>query len=77
MSEKYYYSLASAPFEIASIISTASKTDFETATCLIYMLPENICEVWRLNRERKNKFTHFGEISSQENAWENHIALLE
>lgn len=53
MSEKYYYSLASGPLEIAFTISTASKSDFETATCLIYMLPENVCEVWGLNRERK------------------------
>lgn len=66
MSEKYYYSLASGPLEIAPTISTASKPDFERATCLIYGLPENICEKWRLNRERKNKFIHFGEVSRQE-----------
>ena len=66
MSEKYDYSLASGSLEIALTISTPSKSDFETATCLIYMLPENVCEVWGLKRGRKNKFTHFAEVSSQE-----------
>lgn len=65
MSEKDY-SLASGPLEIAPLISTASKSDFETATCLIHMLLESICEVWGLNRQRKNKFAHFVEVSSQE-----------
>lgn len=77
MSEKYDYSLASGALEIAPTINTSSKSDFETATCLIYMLLENICEVWGLKRGRKNKFTHFAEVSSQAIAWENHTALLE
>lgn len=62
MSEIYYYSLAFGPLEIATTISTASKYDFEIAICLIYVLPENVCEVWELNSERKDKFTHFAEV---------------
>lgn len=54
MSEKYDYSLAPGPLAIAPTISTASQPDFKTATCLIYMLPENTCEVWSLSGERKN-----------------------
>lgn len=57
MSEKYDYSLAAGPLEIAPTISTPSKPDFEIATYLIHMLPENICEVWGLNRERKQNKT--------------------
>lgn len=52
MSEKYYYALASRLLKIAPTISTASKSDFETVACLIYVLLENICEVGGLNRER-------------------------
>lgn len=62
MSEKYYYSLEFGPLEIATTISTASISDFETAICLIYILPENVCQVWELNSERKDKFTHFAEV---------------
>ena len=43
----------------------------------MYMLLENISEVWGLNRERKNKFTHFAEVSNQAVASENHTTLLE
>ena len=53
MSEKYYYALASRLLKIAPTISTASKSDFETVACLIYVLLENICEVGGLNRERQ------------------------
>lgn len=74
---KYDYSLAFGPLEITPTISTPSKSDFETATCLMYMLLENISKVWGLSRERKNKFTHFAEVSSQAIASENHTALLE
>lgn len=55
MNEKYYYSLASGPLAIATTVSTASRAGFEAATCLIYMLPENICEAWELNREGKKQ----------------------
>lgn len=43
----------SGSLEIAPSIRTTSIFDFEAATCLIYMLPENICG--DLTRERKQQ----------------------
>lgn len=51
--------MASWPLEITATISTASNADLEAATQLIYMLPENICEVSWLNRERKEQVYPF------------------
>lgn len=50
MSEKYYYSLASGPSEIATTISTTSQDDFETTTCLVYVLPEK--HLWSVGTEQ-------------------------
>lgn len=56
-------------YKSSSPLSLPPKSNFEAATCLTRMLPENISEVWGWTGKRRNKLAHFSDMSRQETIW--------